>query len=1152
MEKNIFLLLLSFLSSYYSIAQEVPVLEALPANAIEVKASSAFGKFKPQNVVQDFSFEKNRLVKNNTGTNMWISEISTQVVQMSNNSAEGVAWISFMFDKLYPIEKVGIWNFNQNDHTRRGLSKVHIQYTENGTDWIGLNNGNKNYFMLPESGGGFQQDVDCILDLKGKRIKGLAITADKVYGNHYHVDDDEMILKEAAIRSQNINYYGLGKVRFYVAGKKNVKQLKIVDALKFTPSQGYLKTPQGASREFRIDFNEPLYTGAKITLIQNGKTKKILVPENSLGTYTYHDTFLPGYMEDEESVKLIFESKQGIFEETIKVPAARKWELHFLPHSHQDIGYTHRQQEVMERQWDNLENAIILSEKTKNYPKEARFKWNTEATWSLHGYLEKYKGTDKAKALKQAIKDGHIGVDAPLGSILTGISKQEELMHMFDDAQELEKELGMEFSTAMFSDVPGAAWGMTSAFSQNNIKYFSSAPNYSPNYPSGGSRIGHHHRMWGDKPFYWASPSGEEKVLHWATGTGYSLFHGWIYDKLSVCGVEPLWEILEKMNYYSYPYPITYMRYTIHGDNGPPDYDMPETIKSWNEKYEYPKFFISTTKEVFEDFEQRFGDVIPTYSGDLSPLWDDGAASTARELSVNRSAAERLNQAEVLWSIMRKGEYPQQTLKDGWKYATLFSEHTWGASNSWNDADSQFTKDLWNEKKSYAMSADSIADLLLTDLVAPYNSQDGDYINVLNSNSWIRTDVVYFESSKDLSSYELIDENGISHPIQKMRNGQWAFVAKDVAPLSSNIYQLKKAKSKPIVPFYSSLDSISNEFVSLKIDEQGLVTSLRFNNDTHNYVSKDGLNKYIYSGKTDDSVVDKVSNVQVSVVEQGPVIITLQIKSDVAGAKSLIRELSLVDGIDRLDIKNIIDREDVRKYENVRFSFDFNILNSETNIDLGWASMFPERDQLRGVNKNFYNVLNQVGVMNTTHSVVLTTVDAPFVELGEKTAETWRTETPWRTDWQLTSTPSNGKIYSWVMNNSWTTNYKASQPGVAVFNYSISPSHPNKLALNKRKGVEAAQKLLVYTSNDKSALKPPFQVERTSQVAVSTIKEVEGGLLVRFFNQDDATAHFKIDWKTLDGQTKYVSNNKGEKLRLITEKDFWLKPYEVKSILITK
>ena len=66
------------------------------------------------------------------------------------------------------------------------------------------------------------------------------------------------------------------------------------------------------------------------------------------------------------------------------------------------------------------------------------------------------------------------------------------------------------------------------------------------------------------------------------------------------------------------------------GDNGAPDVNFPDRVKQWNETYAYPKLVIATTDEMFRDFEQRYGDQLPTAQGDFTPYWEDGAASGAR------------------------------------------------------------------------------------------------------------------------------------------------------------------------------------------------------------------------------------------------------------------------------------------------------------------------------------------------------------------------------------------------------------------------------------------------------------------------------------------------------------------------------------------
>ncbi len=1129
-------------------SKEVAVLRPLSDNRIQVSASSEHPGFEVGNVISNGSFDRDCLLKNNTGNDMWISAISETETQANVHVRKGAAWVLFTFDKLYPLELLQIWNHNQNDHTKRGLHKVYIEYTIDGEKWELLKNGSKDYHIIPESGGKFSQPADFYINLGRRKIKSICITADVNEGNHYHSGDSQVI-EDAILRNQNINYYALGKIRFYTKSKVDDRQLPKIKNVKLVASQGYLKTDKGPIREFVLNFDQRLCATAKINIYQGNKVESYNIDPSSLGIYSRNMTFSPGYMENDENIRITLESVQGRIDTTIIVPGARKWELHFLAHSHQDIGYTHRQHEVMERQWTNLERAIELADKTKDYPSGSRFKWNSEATWSIAGYLEKYKGTSKAEKLKVAIKNGQIGIDATLGSILTGICKQEELMHMFDDAQLLEKELGMTFNTAMFSDLPGAVWGMTSAFAQNGIRYFSSAPNYTPSYPAGGSRVGYMHRFWGDKPFYWVSPSGEDKVLHWATGTGYSLFHSWIYDRLSENNLYPIWGVLQDLQDSSYPYPISYMRYTIHGDNGPPDVNMPDIIRQWNETYEYPKFHISTTKELFEEFEERFGDELPMLSGDLSPFWDDGAASSACELSLNRGASERLNQAEILWSMLRKKGYPKGLFHQGWKYAVLFSEHTWGAVNSFKDPYSDFTLDQWNEKRSYALKADSISHSLINKVLVNEPGK-ANYINVFNTNSWNRTDFVEFATDKDLGDCVLLDEKDKEIPLQKLSNGNWGFVAEDIPPLGSSVFKITQSNvSEKNKSLSISKTSMDNGLVSLKIDEKsGNIIDLRFGKSEINYADKTGLNDFVYTNRNARNPRG-IENAVCTILEDGSLRTTIRIESQAPGCEKLYRDISLVRGIDKVFIRNMVDRSDSIVFENLRFVFPFAIKNPEINIDLAWATMFPERQQLRGANRNFFSVLNGISVSNAKYGIMLTTSDAPFAELNDMSGEDWMTETGARTDWRLTANISP-VIYSWIMNNSWTTNYKVSQPGKAVFNYEISAFNPDKLYEAKKKGAEAAQKLLVQLSEHSLKINPLFKLEGGNEVAVSTIRPTQNGYFVRLFNQSDNTVRFNIQWKEIIPKEVFECNNKEEVTGRLNSSGLLMKPYEVMNILV--
>jgi len=85
-----------------------------------------------------------------------------------------------------------------------------------------------------------------------------------------------------------------------------------------------------------------------------------------------------------------------------------------------------------------------------------------------------------------------------------------------------------------------------------------------------------------------------------------------------------------------FPYDISDVRWAGHGDNAEPDPGLAEFTRAWNETYEWPKFAIASTSTAFTAFERRYGVPAAQCKGDLTPYWEDGAASSALETAINR------------------------------------------------------------------------------------------------------------------------------------------------------------------------------------------------------------------------------------------------------------------------------------------------------------------------------------------------------------------------------------------------------------------------------------------------------------------------------------------------------------------------------------
>ncbi|MBI4811644.1 MAG: hypothetical protein HY800_09450, partial [Ignavibacteriales bacterium] len=414
----------------------------------------------------------------------------------------------------------------------------------------------------------------------------------------------------------------------------------------FTPrlrlEPALLRTTSGASQMIRLSLDN-LFDGCSIEII--APQQEVLKQPLNVGGNIF---FIPvEEVKTETELPVTFSIDGNIIErKAVNMKPVIKREIYLLSYSHNDIGYTDLQPNIEKKQMKNLDDALHLIKQTKDYPLESRYKWNMEVIWALESFM-KQASAEKRNEVVEAVKSGQLGLNALYANVLTGLASGVEMMHFTDYARKFSHEYSIPITTACISDIPGFTWGIVSALAHSGVKYFSIAPN-------NGDRVGYIYDL-GDKPFYWKSQSGEEKVLTWVAAASYSSFHEGDITRL---GDEKILKMMRKLEENNYPYDIVKLPYTIGGDNGPPDPNLSDFVKRWNEKYVSPRLIIATHEQMFQEFERRYGSTLPTLSGDLTPYWEDGAFSTARETFLNRHAADRLIQSEVLWSMLTPEYFP--------------------------------------------------------------------------------------------------------------------------------------------------------------------------------------------------------------------------------------------------------------------------------------------------------------------------------------------------------------------------------------------------------------------------------------------------------------------------------------------------------------
>lgn len=800
-------------------------------------------------------------------------------------------------------------------------------------------------------------------------------------------------------------------------------------------------------------------------------------------------------------------------------------EIYFIHHSHTDIGYSHLQPEVLRIHMKNIDDALRLIDTTKNFHDGAKFKWNVESLWVVENYLKQASQTQKDKFIK-AVKDGNICLSGLYANILTGISEPEEVFHYTDYAEQLRRQYGVKIESAMISDIPGYAWTTVTGLAKGGIKYFSSGPNYlGETHPYLGDRVGSFVRTWGDKPVWWTSPSGEEKILFWTAGKGYSSWHGTPAGGVFEKGPKKIAAYMNELSDHNYPYEIVQWRYNIVSDNGPLDTTISNFVEQWNKKYSSPKIVLATTDQLFETFEKKYGNQLPIVKGDITPYWEDGAFSTAYEEGKNRNNSLRLQQLTTLYSILNPAKYNADTFYEAWKNILLFHEHTWGAYNSTSEPDVPFVTKQWEIKKQFMLDADAEVNRIEKKLFESITDVQSKRIAVVNTSSWMRSGPVTVQIFSNAQSVK--DEKGKLIPLQKLDDGKYVFVADNIPALGTSVFTIVDEKPNPIQNnFIINDNSVSNGKILVEWDKTGSIVKL-VDSAGFNYAGKfnnQGLNSYWYVPGLDPKNALTNGPVQIKFIDRGPVVVTVAMISDAPGSKSLERRVSLYAGSDMVFIENIVDKKSVREKESVHFGFPFNQSMMKTTLDAGYGAMRHLEDQLPGSDMDYLYGRRWIDVSNLERGVQWMFLETPLVEPGNMIDER-RVINQSHKEWKTKGEPSS-TWFSYVMNNYWHTNYKADQNGISHYHYALKVHNTTVQSSIEKTASEFSEPLVAFQVKENERRNEGLFELTNDNIVVTSVTPSENGFIVRLFNPETSLQQTFFRWKSL-GPSRIVDMSSG-------------------------
>ncbi|OYU97542.1 MAG: hypothetical protein CFE21_04415 [Bacteroidetes bacterium B1(2017)] len=389
---------------------------------------------------------------------------------------------------------------------------------------------------------------------------------------------------------------------------------------------------------------------------------------------------------------------------SIELKPIHNYVFNIIHHSHNDIGYSHLQTEVEQIQNRNIRSAIKWIAVNK-YAREQPY-WHIESLWAVENFLRVASESEKEQFITY-VKSGNIVLSANYANILTGLAQPKELDWALEYAKKLQATNGIKISNVMTTDIPGLSYSGFNSYVNNGIPYLSFGPNYVGSLADKGDRVGSVIEQQGDKAFYWKPDSASTKrLLVWTAGKGYSYFHGIPDATKQETWEQRISDYCQELLASNYPYEDVQLRYTKISDNGPVDTLLCDFVKQWNKQFLVPQLHIASLNTLYQKFETEHQSQLPTYTGEISPYWEDGAYSTAKEEMAMRSLVQKtLALEEACKSSKAKLKYENEFYLVH-KNVVLFHEHTWGSWCSISDPEIAFTTEQWRIKKAFLDSAE--------------------------------------------------------------------------------------------------------------------------------------------------------------------------------------------------------------------------------------------------------------------------------------------------------------------------------------------------------------------------------------------------------------------------------------------------------------
>lgn len=763
--------------------------------------------------------------------------------------------------------------------------------------------------------------------------------------------------------------------------------------------------------------------------------------------------------------------------------------MYIVHHSHTDIGYTDLQERVIYRHVDYIRDAVeILKAGVRGGTPDADFRWNCETYFCVEKFLEA-AGEQEKKDFFDLVHSGHFGISANYLNF-TDLADKDILNRRTAEMVSLFARQDIPVKTAMNADVNGLSMGARDVLIDNGIEFlFTNIHTHHGMYPLYRNQT----------PYYWENDAGKRLLVfsgeHYNLGNalGIKPNQDTYYMAQSLFGKQdtangPLHTLRDNLDkclaeYEESDYPYDFIITGVSGvfsDNAPPNTEILRMAEAYNEAYgDRLRLEMVSLQELYAKIYPAIQNA-PVYRGDLNDWWANGVGSTPYIVKHYKEAVKTFRLCQALDKKAHHGD--PALMRAAEDNLLLYAEHTWGHSSTITNPYDTMVMNLDIRKNSYASKAHEAASMNLNrithalgDALRYYAA--GGRVKAINPSPFACTGPVEFYVEIQPRSHVVLTEEGTGREITAQLSahprGMLVTFIDTFGPGEEKFYryELSNAPEKPASTRTAYVGSERVRDIENDYDPETYRLPYAIENEFFrvSYVIGEGVTSF-YNKKEQREMlrpgnaafftpVYEVTEIRTDVYEErrkigrnirglharqykaeltdvktldcGPVFVSVALNFRLEGTRHSTVILRLYRALPRIDFKYQVAKTLSEDIESLYLPLALDTGDTQAYIRKGDVLMRPGIDQIPGTCMEYTIADNGVLYQGKSGGVAVAAPDTSLLYMGELAHHPVRL---------CDNKPENNRrdIYSWIMNNTWETNFKMDLSGIDEFCYIVA------------------------------------------------------------------------------------------------------------------